>query len=120
LHEPGKKYYKATLCYLASACVLAFLWLVCDGRAALLFFLFIGFVCLAKKNKCAASKRWQATKKCRAGGNTAEGLCAVGSVCWLKPKPCCVSAMPGFILLLMVIDVAGLCTAVISKDDVAV
>jgi hypothetical protein len=46
-------------------------------RAALLFFLWI--LCGAKKNECAALKRWQAATKYQEGGS-AERVCADGSV----------------------------------------
>jgi hypothetical protein len=92
----AKKFYKTTLCYLASACVSAFLWLVSVGCAALLFF-YSSDLCLAKKINvlhCSVSKR---QKNALAGGNTAEGLCAVGFVCWLKPKPCLWVGLFGFV-----------------------
>jgi hypothetical protein len=40
----AKKFYKTTLCYLASACVSAFFVAWCVGCAALLFFYAMAFV----------------------------------------------------------------------------
>jgi hypothetical protein len=67
-------------------------------------------LCLAKKINvlhCSVGKR---QKNALAGGNTAEGLCAVGFVCWLKPKPCLWVEWVRLLLLMMFIDDAGLCT----------
>jgi hypothetical protein len=81
----GKNTIRSLYVNVASACALAFLWLVCVGCAALLFFYSSALACLAKKINvlhCSVGKR---QKNALAGGNTAEGLCAVGSVRWLKP-----------------------------------
>lgn len=42
----------------------------------------IGSVCKDNVLHCGVGKR---QKNALAGGNTAEGLCALGYVCWLKP-----------------------------------
>jgi len=60
----AKKFYKTTLCYLASACVLAFLWLVKRWAVQLFYFFYaMAFVFGKKINvlHCSVSKR---QKKC--------------------------------------------------------
>jgi hypothetical protein len=64
-----------------------FLWL--GVLAVQLFYFFMRWLlCFSKKINVlhwSVSKR---QKKCRAGGNNAEGFCVLASVCEQKPKPC--------------------------------
>jgi hypothetical protein len=86
---------------------LAWFFVLCVGCSSFIFFL--SFKKINVLQVCWLTKTMTKKTDC----NTAEGLCVLASVCGIKPSPCLWVGLPGFIVLLMFCDTAGLCISAV-------